>query len=135
MGDRVATIILLVIGAFGALTSAQSMLGMGASFALIADALGISDFTAPSWLGTLGTVSAIAFIAVYAVTLIYSIQRMRAGRITFWVPLVAGVVVVVATIIITTIALMSSPEIVSEMSKPDATQRMLDYLTTMDPSQ
>lgn len=129
-GDRIATIILLVVGAVGALISAQSMLALPSSFSLMGDAVGLTDFEVPSWLGTLGTVSALAFIAVYAVTLIFSIQRMRARKITFWVPLTAGAVVFVAMFVLTTIAITSMPELMSQLSDPDATQRMLDYLST-----
>ena len=129
-GDRITTIILLVIGAIGALISAQSMMALNASFSLMAEAVGMSDFTVPEWLGTLGTVSALAFIAVYAVTLIFSIQRMRARKITFWVPLTAGVIVFVAMFVVTTIALTSMPELMAQMSDPDAMQKLLDYSST-----
>lgn len=129
-GDRIVTIVLLVIGALGALMSAQSMLALNSSFTLMAEAVGLTDFEVPSWLGTLGTVSALAFIAVYAVTLIFSIQRMRARKITFWVPLTAGVVVTIAMFVLTTIAITNMPELMSQLSDPDATQKMLDYLST-----
>lgn len=129
-GDRIVTIVLLVIGAIGALISAQSMLALNSSFTLMGEAVGLTDFEVPSWLGTLGTVSALAFIAVYAVTLIFSIQRMRARKITFWVPLTSGVVVMIAMFVLTTIAIMNMPELMSQLSDPDATQRMLDYLST-----
>lgn len=129
-GDRIATIILLVIGALGALISAQSMLALNSSFSLMAEAVGMSDFTVPEWLGTLGTVSALAFIAVYAVTLIFSIQRMRARKITFWVPLTAGAIVFVAMFVLTTIAITSMPELMTQMSDPDAMQKLLDYTST-----
>lgn len=130
-GDRITTIILLVIGAIGALISAQSMLALNSSFSLMAEAVGLSDFTVPEWLGTLGTVSALAFIAVYAVTLIFSIQRMRARKITFWVPLTAGAVVFVAMFVLTTIAITSMPELMTQMSDPDAMQKLLDYTSTV----
>ena len=129
-GDRIVTVVLLVIGALGALITAQSMLALNSSFTLMADAVGIDGFTAPSWLGTLGTVSALAFIAIYAVTLIFSIQRMRARKLTFWVPLTAGAIVFIAMFVITTVAITSMPELMSQLADPDATQRMLDYLST-----
>lgn len=129
-GDRITTIILLVVGAIGALISAQSMLALNASFSLMAEAVGMNDFTVPEWLGTLGTVSALAFIAVYAVTLIFSIQRMRARKITFWVPLTAGAIVFVAMFVLTTIAITSMPELMAQMSDPDAMQKLLDYSST-----
>ncbi len=126
--DRIITIVLLVIGAFGALITAQSMLGLAPSLVIIADALGVADFTVPDWVGTVGTVSGIAFIAVYAVVLIFSIQRMRARKIAFWIPLTAGVLVMIAMLVITSLVLTAMPELMSQLADPSSTERLLNSM-------
>lgn len=131
MADVVITIALLVIGGFGALTSAQSMFGLSRSFTLMADVLGIADFSQPAWLGTLGTVSGLVIIALYAVALIFSIQRMRARKLAFWVPLTAGAIAGIGAVVVTSIALVAVPELMNALSDPDAMQKMLDYVSTM----
>ena len=131
LADRIITIILLVLGAFGSLNFAGSMLGLPASLSLIAGALELSDFTVPSWVGTVGTVSAVVIIAIYAVNLIFSIQRMRARKLAFWVPLTAGAVVMIGTIVVTSVVLMSFPELMTAVSDPSSTQKLLDSLTNL----
>lgn len=128
--DRVITILLLGLGAVGAMFTANTMLALSNSYALMADVFGLDDFEVPGWVGTLGTVSAIAFIALFAVVLIFSIQRMRARKLTFWVPLTAGAVALVAMFVLIYVPLAGIPELASQMGDPDALQRMLDYLST-----
>ncbi|QIM19123.1 hypothetical protein G7066_12095 [Leucobacter coleopterorum] len=133
MGDRVMTIILLGIGVFGVIICFQTMMGMHASFVLMGEALEIKDFQVPSWIGTLGTVSAVGFLALFAVTLIFSIQRMRARKIAFWVPLTAGVIAVVAVIVLIMVAIFSSPDLMEAASDPGANQKILDYIYSSTP--
>jgi uncharacterized membrane protein len=127
LGDRIATTLLLVLGTFGALYMAQSMLVLSASFSLMAEALEVKDFSVPAWVDTLGTVSGLAFFAIYAFTLIFSIRRMRARKLTFWVPLTAGAVVFVCALVVTMVAITAMPELMEAVSEPDALQKILDY--------
>ncbi|GAA2185498.1 hypothetical protein GCM10009786_02160 [Leucobacter alluvii] len=129
--DRVITIILLVLGMFGSLNFAASMMGLPASFSLMASAFELEDFTVPSWIGTVGTVTAIAIFAIFAVSLIFSIQRMRARKLAFWVPLTAGAIVVIGTIIVSTVVLVNVPELMTAASDPNAMQKLLDSLAEM----
>ncbi|UOQ56226.1 DUF6264 family protein [Leucobacter allii] len=130
-GDRVVTILLLALGAFGALSMAQSMLGLAPSLAMILDAFDLQDVETPSWLGVLGSVSAIAIFALYAVSLIFSIQRMRARKITFWVPLTAGAIALIGIIVVTSVAMAAIPELMTALADPASTQQLLDYMAEM----
>ncbi|QIK62804.1 hypothetical protein G7068_06020 [Leucobacter viscericola] len=132
-GDRVMTIILLGIGVFGVIFSFQVMMGMKASFVLMGEALEIKDFEVPAWVGTLGTISALGFLALFAVTLIFSIQRMRARKVAFWVPLTAGVIAFIAMIVLIMVAIFSSPELMDAAADPGANQKILDYLYSTTP--
>lgn len=133
IGDRIATVSLLAVGAFGALIMAQSMLGLGTSFLMMAEALELKELEIPTWVSSLGTISGLTFFAIYAVVLIFSIRRMRARKITFWVPLTAGAVVFIAAMIITTIAMMAIPELMQAASDPGAVQKFWDYSLTTTP--
>lgn len=129
--DRVFTIILLALGAFGALQIAGSLMSISASFSLVGSALELEDFSVPGWIGSVGTISAIVVIALYAVSLIFSIQRMRAGKIAFWVPLTAGAIAVIGTIVLTTVMMFNVPELVNAASDPSSTGKILDYFENM----
>ncbi|WP_449277946.1 DUF6264 family protein [Leucobacter sp. GX24907] len=126
-GDRIITIILLVIGGFGALYNALSLMQLPASMELILTALG-SDASVPAWIGTMSTISAIGTLALYAVTLIYSVQRVRARKLTFFVPLIAGVVAIVVVIAVSIVAMLGIPGFADLMQDPDAAGRMMESL-------
>lgn len=128
LADRVITIILLVVGAFGALNLAASANGMRASFDLMATALEVDGFSAPASLGTLGTIGAIAIFAIYALNVVYSIQRLRHARLAFWVPLAAFVAAFIVFTVILFIAMGQAPDLMQAMSAPDAPSKVLDYM-------
>lgn len=128
--DRVVTIILLVIGAFGTLNSAASFFALESQLRLTANMIGIESPEVAGWVGTLGLVSGLAMLLLYAVTIIFSIQRMRAGKLAFWVPLTAGAVAVLLVLIIPMIALGGTPEIMQqiEADPTGSLDRMMQYL-------
>lgn len=132
LADRIITILLLVVGALGALNIAASIYSLKSSFEMMASAAELSDYTAPSSLTTLGTIGAIVIFAIYALNLIYSIQRLRARKLSFWVPLVAFVVAFIAAMVFSGIAMGQSPEIVEALNKiaadPDGMTTFLNNL-------
>lgn len=130
VADRVITIILLVIGAFGALQMALSIMTLGTQFEMLASMVGAENVTIPASMGTLETVGTLTLLAIYAVTLIWSIQRLRARKLTFWVPLVAGVLAFVATLVFVSIGLSMVPDLMNSMT-PENLDRMLQELSTV----
>lgn len=126
-GDRIVTIILLVIGGFGALYNALSLLQLPASLELIMTTLG-SDADVPGWITTMSTISAVAMLALYAVTLIYSLQRLRARKLTFFVPLTAGVIAIVGVLGVSVAAMMGIPGFMELTQDPDAMNRVIESL-------
>ncbi|MBN9613474.1 MAG: hypothetical protein J0H64_08465, partial [Actinobacteria bacterium] len=127
-GDRVVTIVLLVIGAFGALYFAASMQQLPASLEMMASALHVSGFTVPASVSTLGTTGALLVLALYALNLILSIHRMRQDKLSFWVPLVAGVIAVILVFAFSAFVVAQTPELLKALSDPGAMQNLLDYL-------
>lgn len=128
MGDRIVTILLLVFGGFGALQSAFAMMGLSTMFAVMEGAPGITEITPPAWADLTGKVVGLALLVLYGLVLVFSIRRMRAGKITFWAPLVAGIVAFVVVTAIVAAAMMQTPEIMEVLRDPDASRQMLDYL-------
>jgi len=126
--DRVVTIVLLVLGALGALYCSAALQQLPASLATFSEVLGASDVTIPSSLQTLGNTGAITVLAIYAVNLVLSIQLMRARRIAFWVPLAAGAVSFVALFAFTSFAMNQVPELVQLLADPDAISKLFAYI-------
>ena len=127
-GDRVVTIVLLVIGAFGALYFAASMQQLPASLEMLAGVLQVDGFTVPEAVRILGTVGALLVLVLYALNLILSIHRMRHGKLAFWVPLAAAGIAFVVVFAFSAFALNQTPELVKVLSDPAATEKLIEYL-------
>lgn len=126
--DRTATIALLAFGALGALYFAFSLQQMPASFSVMAQQLGASDLLIPGSVKTISTVGAIVVLTIYALNVVFSIQRLRAGKVTFWVPLVAFGVAIAVLFGCSAIALSQMPELLQLLSDPGAVAKLFDSL-------
>lgn len=132
--DRVITIILLVLGALGAMYTAFSLYQMRASLNLLATTLEIQNVVIPAAVGTVGSIGALVILAIYAINLIYSLQRLRARKITFWVPLAAGIIAFIVLFVFSMIALAQAPELMQQLeqqlSDPATTSKLFDSLAS-----
>lgn len=92
--------------------------------------LNVSGFSVPASLSTLGTIGALLVLAVYALNVIYSVQRLRARKLTFWVPLVAAVLASIITLTFIMIGVYQVPELLQRLAEPDAMELILNSLST-----
>ena len=128
MADRIITILLLVFGGFGAMQMAFGMMGMATMFTMIEGAPGIESLTQPAWVDVTGKVVGMVLLVLYGLVLVYSIRRLRAGKITFWAPLAAGVLAFLAVVVVVASAMVATPELMTVMSDPQASADLLNYL-------
>lgn len=124
--DRIVTILLLIAGALGTVQLAFGLISLGRTFALIGAGSELESFTVPDWVSSMGQVTGLAILAFYAVTLVYSIRRLRTGKLTFWVPLAAGAIAVVVFIAVIAIAMFGIPELMSILADPEAAARLME---------
>ena len=111
--DRIVTIALLVLGAFGAINTAASLQTLPQQFSLVYEQQGIGDFSAPEWLPTLALVGTVLQLALYAAVLGWSILRLRARKIAFWVPLLGGVLSLVIMMVLVSIMFLNDPTFIA----------------------
>lgn len=111
--DRVVTIALLVLGAFGAINTAASLQMLPRQFSLVYEQQGVGDFTPPEWLPTLTMVGTVLQLALYAGTLGWSILRLRARKTAFWVPILGGVLSLVLMMVLVSIVFLNDPTFVA----------------------
>lgn len=130
LGDRIVTIVLLVLGAIGALNLGTTMLTLGTQLHLFADVAGLEGFTVPPAVGTLQTVGALTILSLYAITLLWSIHRMRTHKLAFWVPLTGGAVAFVTTVIMSMIAMFLVPELITNITPDQIMQLFEDQMGT-----
>ncbi|HEX6953753.1 MAG TPA: DUF6264 family protein [Agromyces sp.] len=118
--DRMVTIALLVLGAFGAWNSATSLQQLPAAIQTVYTQQGVGTYSPQEWLPTLALVGTVFMLALYAAVLGWSIARLRAGRVAFWVPIVGGVVALVSMIVLTAIVFFTDPTFLSFVEQQSA---------------
>lgn len=118
--DRMVTVALLVLGAFGAWNSATSLQQLPAAIQTVYTQQGVGTYSPQEWLPTLALIGTVSMLALYAGVLGWSIARLRAGRITFWVPIVGGVVALLVTIVLTAIVFFTDPAFLSYLQQQSA---------------
>ncbi|MFD4958653.1 DUF6264 family protein [Microbacterium sp. NPDC058389] len=116
MVDRVVTIALLVYGLFNVVTSFPSFLDYGAyaetMFAVMGLDVTLSDPAAGRpWGITAAVVVAIGWIA----TALVSLWSLRRGRLTWWIPLAAGIFFTFVTGVLMAVPLMSDPAVLEAL--------------------
>lgn len=126
--DRIITVLLLAIGAYGALSSALAMLQLPSYLTMTAGMLGVEDLSVPSQVATIGTIGAIVILSLYALVLIFSIRRLRARKLTFWAPLAVGAIAFLVYFLALMIGLAQVPELMQAAAQPDALASISDYL-------
>lgn len=118
--DRMVTIALLVLGALGAWNSATSLQQLPAAIQTVYTQQGVGTYSPQEWLPTLALIGTVSMLALYAGVLGWSIARLRAGKLAFWVPIVGGVVALVAMVVITGIVFFTDPTFVSFVQQQSA---------------
>jgi hypothetical protein len=91
--DRIVTIILLALGAVNVVTSAFSYVQLPTGIERTMEILGIpGEFTNVAAANTWGAIAAVVLVSGFLLTLVWALGRMRAGRLSWWIPLVGAVV-------------------------------------------
>jgi len=99
--DRVATLVLLGLAVYNVVGNlvlvprfSSTLLDM-----LRTGGYDVSTFTSQEALQQAGAVIAVVSLVVLVATLWWSVRRLRAGRLTFFVPLAAGVLVTIVQVV------------------------------------
>ena len=127
--DRVPTIILLVFGAVSALSLAGSLQTLPATLHRLQSALEVTD-PLPTWVAPMGTIAALTVLFLWAIALLWSIQRMRRKKLTFWVPLACGVVAALLTFAVTSAGMMGALPL-ELLTDPERAREVLDAVQTL----
>jgi len=116
MVDRVVTISLLLYGLFNVVTSFPSFLDYGAyaetMFAVLGLDVTLSD---PAAGRPYGIAAAIVLALGWLATAAVSVWSLRRGRLTWWIPLAAGILFTFVTGVLMAIPLMSDPAVVAAL--------------------
>jgi Family of unknown function (DUF6264) len=90
--DLVLTIALLAYGLMTVLASLSGASDLGRTIEQVYVLQGLGDYTPTALAGTLTTVANVAQVVLLGLAAYLSYRLLKAGRIAFWVPLVAGAI-------------------------------------------
>jgi hypothetical protein len=107
--DVVLTVALLAYGLMTVLTSLSGAGDLGRTIDQVYAMQGLGDYTPTALAGTLTTAANLAQVVLLAVAAFVSYRLLKAGRIAFWVPLVAGVIAALLVGVFGVILMMSDP--------------------------
>ena len=108
--DRVVTIALLVYALVNVVTSIPSMIDYGGYVSTVLNLLGVDGELADPAAGRPWGVTAALVLAIgWLLTAYVSWRSLARGRITWWIPLVAGVVFTVITGVLLMVPIVSDP--------------------------
>ncbi|MBD3942355.1 hypothetical protein IF188_11660 [Microbacterium sp. NEAU-LLC] len=114
--DRVVTIALLVYGLFNVVTSIPSFLDYAAYADTMFTVLGLDvTLSDPAAGRPYGIAAAVVLAAGWLATALVSLWSMRRGRLTWWIPLSAGILFTFVTGILLAIPLMSDPAVLDAL--------------------
>jgi hypothetical protein len=89
--DSIITTVLLALGAYTVITSFIEMSAIGEAFATTFEQLGVGGFSSFDAVNRMALIVAFVQLAAYVATVALSLRSARQNRITFAIPLIAGV--------------------------------------------
>ncbi|WP_217180319.1 DUF6264 family protein [Streptomyces sp. AC495_CC817] len=108
--DRFATIALLAYGLINVVTSVRAYLDFGTVMNEAMKILGIEgEFTNFAQGRVWGTVAAVVLVVGWSVTTVISLRRLRAGRRSWWIPLVGAACTMAIVSICIAVPMMGDP--------------------------
>ncbi|MDQ1575465.1 MAG: hypothetical protein QOH55_615 [Microbacteriaceae bacterium] len=107
--DRVATVALLAFGLFNVGTTVPGMLNLSLTLNAAFQQAGIGTYTPTPIANEIGIGVVVLYVAGWLMTAILAALSLRKGRITFWIPLVAGVIIGLVTVVCVIVLLLGDP--------------------------
>lgn len=108
--NRLITIMLLAFGAANVVFSLFSYLDLAPSIERTMDVMGIpGGFTNYDAARTWGTIAAIVMVLVYLLTAVITWRVLKAGRVSWWIPLVGAVIAYVLVSLCIAVPLLGDP--------------------------
>jgi uncharacterized membrane protein YhaH (DUF805 family) len=115
--DRVATFVLLGLAGYNVISNLVLVSGFSRTLlsAFAAQGYPVDDFSGQAALQQAGGAIAIVSLVVSVPMLVLTFRRLRAGKISFWVPLTAGAVVTVVQMVLVLSVFLADPAFVQSL--------------------
>ncbi|UAJ78256.1 hypothetical protein IT072_13375 [Leifsonia sp. ZF2019] len=103
------TVLLIAFGFFGMAYSVVVLQGFPASMAILHSSQGLGDFHPEPLVGTLVTIGTLTMTGLWAVSTGLAVWQLLRRRMSFYIPLVAGIVAMVALFVFLAVILTTDP--------------------------
>ena len=107
--DRVLTAILIGIGAYTVINYISTLPQLGALISQTFQTVELGDFQRDALADQWGMAAMIAIIVLYALSTTLALLSLRAARVSFWIPLVAGALAFVLVMVIVSVLGFTDP--------------------------
>ena len=107
--DAFVTVALLVIGVWNTVQSVPGFLDFHALLTSATNSGLLSGIKIPDDLSVQGVALAVVDVALLLIAVVGAVLRIRRGRIAFWIPLTAGVLAFLVTVVVITSIVLSDP--------------------------
>ncbi|WP_165063896.1 DUF6264 family protein [Marisediminicola senii] len=111
--DLILSVALLAYGLFTVLSGLVQYSNLGAMMQQVYDTQGVGDFTEYDLARTIGFTLIVVNTVIYAITLYITVRLLRATRLAFYVPLIAGVLASIVTVGLIVTLMLSDPAFVT----------------------
>lgn len=119
IADRIVAGALIALGLFCTFVFAHNLWTLPDALSdLAVSRLGFPDFWLPAWVDVLCAGAAIGIVILFAGSVFGAVQLMRSRKKSFGVPLIAGVVGVIAIPIVTFIVISTVPDLMGQLGAP-----------------
>lgn len=107
--DRVATIFLMSFGLVYFIGGASSYLGLAASIERMFGQMGVGDYTPTMLTPIIGIIIVVSQGVIWLIAAGWSYARIHRGRLSWWIPVTAGIVSLLATVTLLGVLLSTDP--------------------------
>ena len=114
--DRLITLMMLAVGLGYALSQIPGNLSLAQVFDQLYKQMGVGSYEVTSATATIGVALIIAQLAVWVLTALWAFRRIRAGRASWWIPVVGAVVSVAVSSALMAVLLMADPAFTTYLS-------------------
>lgn len=118
--DRLITMMLLAVGLGYALSQIPGNLSLKQVFDQLYLQMGIGSYEVTPTTAVIGVAAIVAQLGIWLLTAIWAFRRLRAGRASWWIPLLGAVVSVAASATLLAVLLWADPAFTTFLSAKGA---------------
>ncbi|SKC44794.1 hypothetical protein SAMN06309945_1080 [Okibacterium fritillariae] len=111
--DRLVTYLLLAFGLLVVLNTVSGIAALPASVRRVFEQWNIEGTPPVDLFVTLGWITTVVVVVMWVVALLWSLRAMRRGKLSWWIPVLCGVIVFVIAVVVFSVGSATDPTIMN----------------------